>query len=73
MFYKGVPVFGQSVVVEQDAAGRNQGLQGSLMTNIADDLSSVTPGMLHGKALSKLKQLLGHNNIENSKTDLYEI
>jgi vibriolysin len=70
MFYKGVPVFGQSLVVEQDSAGRNVGLQGSLMVNISDDLNSVTPGMLHGKALGKLKQLLGHNNIKNSKTDL---
>ncbi|WP_241242343.1 M4 family metallopeptidase [Thalassotalea sp. G2M2-11] len=70
MFYKGVPVFGQSIVLEQDNAGRNTGLQGNLMVSIADDLSSVTPGMLHGKALGKLKQMLGHNNIENSKTDL---
>ncbi|MBA6264894.1 MAG: M4 family metallopeptidase [Colwellia sp.] len=70
MFYKGVPVFGQSLVVEQDSAGRNVGLQGSLMVNISDDLNSVTPGMLNGKALGKLKQLLGHNNIKNSKTDL---
>lgn len=70
LFYKGVPVYGQSVVLEQDAAGRNVGLQGSLMTDIANDLDSVTPGMLNGKALGKLKQLLGHNNIDNSKTDL---
>jgi vibriolysin len=70
MFYKGVPVFGQSLVLEQDSAGRNVGMQGSLMVNISDDLSSVTPSMLHGKALGKLKQLLGHNNIKNSKTDL---
>jgi vibriolysin len=70
MFYKGVPVYGQSVVLEQDAAGHNVGLQGSLMTDIANDLDSVSPGMLHGKALGKLKQMLGHNNIENSKTDL---
>lgn len=70
MFYKGVPVFGQSVVLEQDSAGRNVSLQGSLMTDIANDLDSVSPGMLHGKALGKLKQMLGHNNIENSKTDL---
>jgi len=70
MFYKGVPVFGQSLVLEQDHAGRNVGIQGSLMVNIANDLNSVTPGMLHGKALGKLKQLLGHNSIDNSKTDL---
>jgi len=70
MFYKGVPVFGQSVVLEKDQAGRNVALQGSLMADIENDLSSVNPGMLHGKALGKLKQLLGHNNIENSKTEL---
>lgn len=70
MFYKGVPVFGQSLVLEQDNAGRNVGTQGSLMVNISDDLGSVTPGMLRGKALGKLKQLLGHNNIKNSKTEL---
>jgi len=70
MFYKGVPVFGQSLVLEQDSAGRNIGMQGSISVNISSDLSSVTPGMLHGKALGKLKQLLGHNNIKNSKTDL---
>ncbi len=70
MFYKGVPVFGQSVVLEQDSAGRNVALQGGLTVDIANDLSSVTPGMLHGKALGKLKQLLGHNNIDNSKSDL---
>jgi len=70
MFYKGVPVVGQSIVLEQDSAGRNTGLQGMLMTSIADDLSSLSPKVLHGKALGKLKQMLGHNNIENSKTDL---
>ncbi|GLX77107.1 hemagglutinin [Thalassotalea insulae] len=70
MFYKGVPVFGQSIVLEQDSAGRNVSLQGALAVDIENDLGSVTPGMLHGKALGKLKQLLGHNNIENSKTDL---
>jgi len=70
MFYKGVPVFGQSFVLEQDKAGRNLGMQGSLMVNISNDLTSVTPGMLHGKALGKLKQLLGHNNIINPKADL---
>lgn len=70
MFYKGVPVFGQSVVLEQDSAGRNVGLQGKLMVSIAEDLSSVTPKMLRGKALGKLRQLLGHNEIENSETDL---
>jgi vibriolysin len=70
MFYKGVPVFGQSFVLEQDKAGRNLSMQGYLMVNISDDLSSVTPGMLHGKALGKLKQLLGHNNIINSKAEL---
>ena len=70
MFYKGVPVFGQSLVLEQDSTGRNVGMQGSLMVNISDDLSSVTPGMLHGKALGKLKQLMGHNNIKNSKAEL---
>lgn len=70
MLYKGVPVYGQSAVLEQDTTGRTIGLQGSLLANISDDLESVTPGMLHGKALGKLKQLLGHNNIDNSKTDL---
>ena len=67
MFYQGVKVYGQSVVLEKDNAGRNVSMAGKLMTNIAADIGSVSPSIAGGKALGKLKQAVGHAKIKNSK------
>jgi len=71
MFYKGVPVYGQNVVLKQDHAGKNIELQGNLLTNIEFDLDSVSPSITKGKALGKLKQTLGHQNAKNINTKLF--
>ena len=70
MYFQGVKVYGQSIVVEQAADGSNVSMSGELMTSIASDISSVSPAISGGKALGKLKQKLGHVNIKNSSVEL---
>jgi len=71
MSYKGVPVYGQHVVLKQDQAGNNVSLQGNLLADIEFDLDSVSPSITKGKALGKLKQALGHKNAKHINTQLF--
>jgi len=71
MHFKGVPVYGQQIVIKQDMKGENTQMHGTLMRDIENQLSSVTPGISTGKALAKLKKSRGHQQIKNIKTQLF--
>jgi len=76
--YKGVPVYGGVITVDQDAAGNALAAQGEVATNVGFDLASVTPALRGAEAIAKLKQRHGLNALSagalstrNEKADLY--
>lgn len=74
--FKGVPVFGRSIAVEQDAQGNSLVANGIVTSDLQVDLASVTPKIDGARALALLgKQattLAGAvAKPENAKADLY--
>ncbi|NQD35848.1 hemagglutinin [Permianibacter sp. IMCC34836] len=53
--YRGIPVWGEQVVIERDAKQQVTTMHGALINGIATDLVSTTPGISAADALSKVK------------------
>ena len=75
-FYRGVPVYGRSVAVVEDAGGNALRATGELAQNLDSDLVSVSPKLSAAKALNALKShahtsLVGGNTISNQQSDLF--
>ncbi len=74
--YRGVPVYGRSIAVHEDAQGRALRATGELMRNDQVGLASVLPKVTPGRALMALMahahtSLIGGARIENQRTDLF--
>ena len=74
--FRGVPVYGRSIAVVQDAQGNALRASGELLQAAQLGLSSVTPKLNAAGVLSALKAhahttLVGGNTISNQKTDLF--
>ena len=75
-YYKGVPVYGRSIAVEQDAAGNSLTADGAELQNVQVDLGSVTPRLGTAQALSALRATKGFlpttaTAPRNERADLY--
>jgi Zn-dependent metalloprotease len=57
--FRGVPVYGRSVVVERDAAGNVRSVDGHLSNGLGFDLASVTPRLSGAQAITALRQHAG--------------
>jgi len=57
-YYKGVPVYGRSIAVEQDVAGNALTADGAVLQNVQVDLGSVAPRLSTTQALSALPVVL---------------
>ncbi|HET6805476.1 MAG TPA: M4 family metallopeptidase [Frateuria sp.] len=57
--FRGVPVYGRSVVVERDGAGNVRSVEGHLSNGLGFDLASVTPRLSGAQALAALRQHAG--------------
>ena len=74
--YRGVPVYGRSVAVVQDASGNALRATGELAQNLDADLVSVTPRLTPAKALAALKShahtlLAAGVSVRNEQSDLF--
>jgi pseudolysin/vibriolysin len=74
--YRGVPVYGRSVAVVEDASGNALRATGDLAQNLDSDLVSVTPHLTAAKAIDALKShahtsLVGGAKISNQQADLF--
>jgi Zn-dependent metalloprotease len=81
--FRGVPVYGRSVVVERDAAGNVRSVDGHLSNGLGFDLASVTPRLNGAGAVAALRQHAGllpygigvdavaDTSLQNVKHDLY--
>ncbi|WP_426285320.1 M4 family metallopeptidase [Luteibacter sp. E-22] len=74
--FKGVPVYGRSIAVEQDAQGNALVANGVVTSDLQVDLTSVTPKIDQASAialLTKQARTLGAATVkpENAKADLY--
>jgi pseudolysin/vibriolysin len=74
--FKGVPVFGRSIAVEQDAQGNSLVANGIVTSDLQVDLASVTPKLDQTRAIALLarqaKTLAGAvAKPENAKAELY--
>lgn len=73
--FKGVPVYGRSIAVEQDAQGNSLVASGIVTSDLQVDIASVTPRLDQAAAvaaLSKQSRTLGITaKPENVKADLY--
>jgi len=75
-YYKGVPVYGRSIAVEQDATGNALTADGAVLQNVQVDLSSVTPRLSTAQALTALRATKGFlpttaSAPRNERADLY--
>ena len=73
--FRGVPVFGESVIVSEDGNGNVRALFGRKATGLAGDIRSVRPGLSKAQALAigkraALGNLLASRKVENEKSDL---
>ncbi len=73
--FRGVPIFGEGVVVSEDGAGNVRKLFGNLITGLERDIPSVLPKLGKGNALAAGKQAwlgnrLSSMRVENEKSDL---
>ncbi|WP_229792458.1 M4 family metallopeptidase [Cognatilysobacter bugurensis] len=57
--YRGVPVYGHVVTVEQDASGNALSAHGEIARDLAFDLPSVTPKLRGAQAVGRLMQVHG--------------
>ncbi|KZC40389.1 MULTISPECIES: M4 family metallopeptidase [Rhodanobacter] len=74
--YRGVPVYGRSIAVVQDANGNALRATGELMQEDQVGLASVAPRLSGDRAISALKShahttLIGGATISNQQTDLF--
>ncbi|HET6431070.1 M4 family metallopeptidase [Dyella sp.] len=74
--YRGVPVYGRSVAVVQDANGHALRATGELAQNLDSDLVSVVPHLTGAKAISALQahahtSLAGGARMSNPQADLF--
>ena len=81
--FRGVPVYGRSVVVERDATGNVRSVEGHLSNGLGFDLASVTPRLSGAAAVAALRQHVGllpygiganavsDASLQNVKHDLY--
>ncbi len=73
--FKGVPVYGRSIAVEQDAQGNALVANGIVESGLQVELASVTPKIDQTRALAALQRsartLATAAPIENAKADLY--
>lgn len=74
--FKGVPVFGRSIAVEQDAQGNSLVANGVVTSDLQVDLASVTPKLDQARAVALLQKqsrtlTAGSAQPENVKADLY--
>jgi Zn-dependent metalloprotease len=74
--FRGVPVYGRSIAVVQDAQGNALRATGELMQSAQLDLASVAPKLTSAKALAALQAhahttLVGGATLSNQKTDLF--
>ena len=75
-FYRGVPVYGRSIAVVQDANGSALRGSGALMQGVAADMISVAPQLTPAAAITVLKGhahsvLLAGATMQNQQTDLF--
>ena len=74
--FRGVPVYGRSIAVVQDAQGNALRATGELMQDAQLGLASVAPKLNAARAIAALKShahttLVGGATISNQKTDLF--
>jgi Zn-dependent metalloprotease len=74
--FRGVPVYGRSIAVVQDAQGNALRATGELMQSTQLDLASVSPKLTAAKAQAALRAhahttLIGGATLSNQKTDLF--
>jgi pseudolysin/vibriolysin len=74
--FRGVPVYGRSIAVVQDAQGNALRATGELMQSASLDLASVAPKLSSARAIAALKahahtMLVGGATLSNQKTDLF--
>ena len=74
--FRGVPVYGRSIAVVQDAQGNALRATGELLRGASLDLASVAPKLNTARALAALQKhahttLIGGATISNQKTDLF--
>ena len=73
--FRGIPVFGEDVVVSEDSAGNVRTLFGNLVSGLEQDVVSVTPRLSKGNALAAGKRAwlgsrLAAMRTENEKSEL---
>ena len=73
--WRGIPIFGEGVVVSEDAAGNARALFGNLVSGLDNDIASTKPAMTRLNALAAGKRLHLGNSLsayrtENEKSDL---
>ena len=74
--YRGVPVYGRSIAVVQDAQGNALRASGALMQQSQQQLISVVPRLNKGRAIAALRAhahtvLVAGAKLENEKADLF--
>lgn len=74
--YRGVPVYGRSIAVVQDAQGNALRATGELMQDNQPGLASVSPRLDAGRAVAALKShvhtlLVGGASVGNEQADLF--
>ena len=74
--YRGVPVYGRSIAVVQDAQGNALRASGTLMQQSQQQLISVVPRLNKGRAIAALRAhahtvLVAGAKLENEKADLF--
>jgi len=75
-FYRGVPVYGRSVAVVEDANGNALRATGELAQNLDSDLVTVAPKLTGAKALGALRShahtlVAGGTTVSNEQADLF--
>ncbi|HHP0481425.1 TPA: M4 family metallopeptidase [Vibrio campbellii] len=70
--YKGIPVWGKQIVVHRDQNGKIKRINGTLVKDIADDISNVSPSLKADEAKSKVQKqfVIDGYQIENQKQAL---
>ncbi|MDI1254432.1 pre-peptidase C-terminal domain-containing protein [Thermomonas sp.] len=73
--FRGIPVFGEGIVVSEDGAGNVRKLFGNMVGGLDQDIASTTPKITRGAALaagksSHLGSRLSAYRTENEKSDL---
>lgn len=73
--WRGIPIFGQGVVVSEDGAGNVRALFGTMVSGIERDIASTTPKLTKAAALVAGKRIALGNSLSamqtrNEKSDL---